>query len=274
MPRTTRIQFRTLKHVPKLGVLLVGWGGNNGSTVTAATLAHKHNMTWRTKEGVQKPNYFGSLIQAGTLCLGTSESSGEVYVPFKDVLPLVRPDDVVFGGWDLSSLNLADAMERAKVLDYDLQRQLGPYMEKLIPLPAVYDKDFIAANQESRADNVIRGNKWDQVETLRRHIRQFKDKNQVGKVIVLWTANTERFCDVREGLNDTWNNLLKSIKENCPEVSPSTLYAVASILEDCAYINGAPQNTFVPGWSHRFFITPFFLYLTHCGPSLCFLIWH
>lgn len=30
-------------------------------------------------------------------------------------------------------------------------------------------------------------------------------------------------------------------------MSPSTLYAVASILEGCAYINGSPQNTFVPG---------------------------
>lgn len=31
------------------------------------------------------------------------------------------------------------------------------------------------------------------------------------------------------------------------EISPSTVFAVASILEGCAYINGSPQNTFVPG---------------------------
>lgn len=30
-------------------------------------------------------------------------------------------------------------------------------------------------------------------------------------------------------------------------MSPSTLFGVASILEGCAYINGSPQNTFVPG---------------------------
>lgn len=247
IPRTTRVQFRTLRHVPKLGVMLVGWGGNNGSTVTGAVLANKHNITWRTKEGVQKPNYFGSLIQAGTLCLGSSETSGEVHVPFKDVLPLVSPNDLVLGGWDFSSANLADAMERALVFDYDLQRQLRPLMQNMKPLPAVFDKDFVAANQESRADNLIRGTKWEQVETIRRDIRDFKSKHQVDKVIVLWTANTERFSDVRAGLNDTWDNLLQSIKKNAFEVSPSTLYAVASILEDCAYINGSPQNTFVPG---------------------------
>ena len=51
------------------------------------------------------------------------------------------------------------------------------------------------------------------------------------QVIVLWTANTERFCDVSEGLNDTAENLLSSITRNEEEVSPSTIFAVASILE-------------------------------------------
>ena len=67
------------------------------------------------------------------------------------------------------------------------------------------------------------------------------------QVIVLWTANTERFCDVRDGLNDTADNLLESIRRSEAEVSPSTVFAVASILEGCCYINGSPQNTFVPG---------------------------
>jgi myo-inositol-1-phosphate synthase len=31
------------------------------------------------------------------------------------------------------------------------------------------------------------------------------------------------------------------------EISPSILFAVASILEGCPYVNGSPQNTFVPG---------------------------
>lgn len=66
-------------------------------------------------------------------------------------------------------------------------------------------------------------------------------------VIVLWTANTERFADIVAGMNDTAENLLNSIKNGESEISPSTLFAVASILEGCPYINGSPQNTFVPG---------------------------
>ena len=32
--------------VPKLGVMLVGLGGNNGSTFTAGVIANKKNITW------------------------------------------------------------------------------------------------------------------------------------------------------------------------------------------------------------------------------------
>ena len=48
---------------------------------------------------------------------------------------------------------------------------------------------------------------------------------------MLWTANTERFCDIRPGLNDTAANLINSIKKSDEEVSASTVFAVASILE-------------------------------------------
>jgi len=165
-----------------------------------------------------------------------------------------------FLGWDISSANLAEAMERARVLDYNLQMKLKPYMEKLKPRPSIYYPDFIAANQADRADNVFSGqSKWAHVERIRADIRDFKEKKQLDKVIVLWTANTERFCEVRDGLNDTAESLLQSIRNDEEEVSQSTVFAVAAILEGVSYINGSPQNTFVPGvielaQQHRVFI--------------------
>lgn len=244
-PCSTKFTFRTERKVPKLGVMLVGWGGNNGTTVTAAVLANKMGLSWMTKTGKKTANYFGSLFQSSTVCLGTGPT-GDVFIPFRDLLPMVHPNDIVFDGWDISSLNLADAMRRAEVLDWQLQEQLGPYMEKMKPRPSIYIPDFIAANQEDRADHVIHGTKAEQVQKIREDIQDFKRMKGVDKVIVLWTANTERFCDVIPGVNDTADNLLKAI-EHGQEVSPSTMFAVASILEGCAYINGSPQNTFVPG---------------------------
>uniref|UniRef100_W5MED7 inositol-3-phosphate synthase n=1 Tax=Lepisosteus oculatus TaxID=7918 RepID=W5MED7_LEPOC len=210
-PRSTHYTFRTERKLPKLGVMLVGWGGNNGTTVTAAVLANRLGLSWRTKTGWKKANYFGSLLQASTVCLGTGPE-GDVFVPFHDLLPMVHPNDIVFDGWDISSLDLARAMERAQVLDWSLQEQLRPHMAKLKPRPSIYIPEFIAANQGERADNVLGGSMEEQMEQIRKDIRDFRQQSRVDKVIVLWTANTERFCDIVPGVNDTAQNLLKTIQ--------------------------------------------------------------
>ncbi|GAB1609858.1 inositol-3-phosphate synthase 1-A-like [Argonauta hians] len=246
-PVTTKYTFRTERQVPRLGLMLVGIGGNNGSTLAATLIANKHGMKWHTKKGIQESNYYGSITQSSTVCLGNSPRGEEVFVPLNCLLPMVKPENIILDGWDISSANLADAMERAQVLDYNLQVQVRPHLEGIHPRPSVYMPDFIAANQESRADNVLSGTKQEMLEQLRKDIRSFKEKNSVDKVIILWTANTERYCSVYPGLNDTADALIKSIRNDEAEVSPSTLFAVASILEGCTYINGSPQNTFVPG---------------------------
>ena len=246
-PETTRYEFRTALGVPRLGLMLVGWGGNNGSTLTASMVAHCRNISWRTKDGLHTPNFFGSIVQASTVKLGTDENGEDYHIPFRDIVPMVDPRDIVIGGWDISGENLAEAVRRAKVLDYDLQRQVAPALEGLVPLPSPYYPDFIAANQAERADNVLSGTKQEHLDRIRADIREFKAANDLEAVVVVWTANTERFTEVIAGVNDTADNLLGSIKTGHPEVSPSTVFAVASILEGAPFVNGSPQNTLLPG---------------------------
>jgi myo-inositol-1-phosphate synthase len=206
----------------------------------------RSGITWMTKDGLKKPNYWGSLTQAATCRIGNFNGE-EVHTPFSSLLPMVHPNDIELGGWDISGMNLADAMERAQVFDFELQKQLVPYMREMVPLPGIYDPEFIAANQADRANNVIKGSKKEQLETVREQVRAFKADRKVDKLVVLWTANTERYSAVVEGLNDTAENLMAAIDRNESEVSPSTLYAAACILEGVPFINGSPQNTFVPG---------------------------
>lgn len=228
--------------------MLVGLGGNNGTTLVATVLANRHNISWGTRDGIQTPNYLGSLVRASTMRLGVDDNGDDVYVPLSDVLPMVHPNDLVVGGWDISALPLDGAMRRAKVLEYDLQRQLAPLMAEYKPLPSIYYPTFINANQGERANNVIPGqDKQAHLDQVRRDIREFKQQNDLDQVIVLWTANTERYSRLIDGVNDTAENLLRSIERSHDEVSPSTIFAVASILEGVPYINGAPNNTFVPG---------------------------
>ena len=61
-------------------------------------------------------------------------------------------------------------------------------------------------------------------------------------------VSDERLCiQVAEGLNDTAETFLASIDKDESEIAPSSIYAAASILEGVPFINGSPQNTFVPG---------------------------
>jgi len=246
-PTDMPLMFRTKRTPKKTGVMMVGWGGNNGSTVTASILANKAKMTWETKKGVQAANFFGSITQSSTIRVGTTKDFEEVYAPLKDMIPMVDPANLALGGWDCSSMNLGDAMKRAQVLEPELQRQLRPAMEKLKPLPAIFDLEFVADNQDERADNILAMTKKEATEVVRKNIRDFKAANGLDQVIVLWTANTERFTELMEGTHDTADNMLAALARNEAELAPSACYCIAAILEGCPYINGAPQNTFVPG---------------------------
>lgn len=249
VPTKTEYQFTTETKLPKLGMMLVGWGGNNGSTVTASIVANRKKMSWVTRTGTQKANYLGSVTQSSTINMGPDAATGhDVFVPLSSMVPLVHPNDLVIGGWDISKKNLYQSLQRAQVLEPDLIRQVEDDLKGFVPLPSIYYPDFIAANQGGRADNVLPGtDKNEHLERIRQDMRDFKKENSLDKLIVCWTANTERFAEIVEGVNDTADNLLAAIKSSHAEVSPSTVFAVACILENVPFINGSPQNTFVPG---------------------------
>lgn len=173
-PKETVYDFKVDRKIGKVGVMLVGWGGNNGSTVTAGIIANRRGLKWETKEGIQEANYYGSLIMGSTVKLGTDAKTGEeINIPFHKLLPMIHPNDLVLGGWDISGLNLAEAMDRAQVLEPTLKAQVRKEMAGMKPLPSIYYPDFIAANQGDRADNLIPESKasWDHVEQIRKDIR-------------------------------------------------------------------------------------------------------
>jgi myo-inositol-1-phosphate synthase len=184
-PKETLYEFKVSRRIPKVGVMLVGWGGNNGSTVTAGIIANRRGLVWDTREGPRAANYYGSIVMGSTMKLGTdAKTSKDVNIPLHDVLPMVHPNDLVIGGWDISRLNLAQAMDRAAVLEPTLKALVRKEMAEMVPLPSIYYPDFIAANQEDRANNLIPGNKacLEHVEQIRKDIRYYLFDLRVGRL--------------------------------------------------------------------------------------------
>jgi myo-inositol-1-phosphate synthase len=60
---------------------------------------------------------------------------------------LLDPTRLVFSGWDINGDNLAEAMTKAEVFEYDLQQKLIPHLKCFTPLKSIYYPDFIASNQ-------------------------------------------------------------------------------------------------------------------------------
>ena len=167
--------FQTERKAPeKLGLMIVGLGGNNGSTVAAGIYANKYGLQWETRNGLQSANWFGSVVMSSTIKLGTDSTSGEeVFIPLSEALPISNPNDFVIGGWDISKMNLAEAMDRAHVLQPTLKQLVRKPLSQIVPKKAPYYPTFIAANQGPRADNVLEGSKAcpEHVEQIREDIR-------------------------------------------------------------------------------------------------------
>ena len=228
----------------KLGVMMVGLGGNNGSTFAAGLLAHRKGITWTNKNGEHSVQFLGSISQMGSVHIGYDTQGKPHSRLFKDIAPMYNPEDIVIGGWDICSDDLYSAAVKAKVLEIDLLRKLEPHLSKIVPLPSIFNPNFVASNQTTRADNILHGTTLqEQLSQIKRDIVTFKLLHKLEKVIVLWTASTERF---HIGQWPDSGSLLDAIQEGDPEVSPSILFAVAAIETDCIFLNGSPQNTIVP----------------------------
>ncbi|ANQ08591.1 Myo-inositol 1-phosphate synthase [Plasmodium coatneyi] len=236
----------------KLGVLLIGIGGNNATTLLGGICANAKKLTYTNKYDVKKANYLGSVFLSSNVRLGYDAKSREhSYCPIHKLIEVYNPENITFGGWDLNNLNLKDCLVRNKVFEQDLVEKIKDDMN-YVPLKSVYFKgNFIAANQQKRVNNILVGkNKLEVLEEVRKQICSFKKTNNLDEVIVLWSGNTEKNIAHIEGVNDTYENILLACKNNHPSVSPSIVYALASVLENCPFINSSPQNTLVNGVVH------------------------
>jgi myo-inositol-1-phosphate synthase len=82
--------FRTKRSAGRVGLMMVGLGGNNGTTILGGIIANREGLEWNTKKGIQKSNMYGSMTQSSTIKVADSPE-GEIYLKVNQVLPMVRP---------------------------------------------------------------------------------------------------------------------------------------------------------------------------------------
>lgn len=168
------------------GILIVGFGGGNGVTVAAGVLANQKNITWEGPTGRNSPNYLGCITQ-----LPSKGGSGG----YRERYDLADANDAAIGGWDIRPTPLGEALYNARILDFDLVRQVREEMDTLRLMPGVWDPDFIGESQHESATHVAGDGEHQQsrLERLRKDIREFREGEGVtGHVTVIWSASVER----------------------------------------------------------------------------------
>lgn len=215
------------KPTGKLGVLLPGMGAVATTFITGAVAI---------RNGIAKP--IGSLTQMGTIRLGKRT---EKRIPkIKDFVELAELDDLVFAGWDIFEDNVYQAAMKAGVLHHDLLEKVRSDIEPIKPMPAVFDQKYVKKLHGTYVKKAK--TKFDYAQMLLEDIQNFKQKNQLDRLVMVWCGSTEIFLK-REAVHETLSAFEKAMQENHPAIAPSMIYAYAAIAAGVPFANGAPNLT-------------------------------
>ena len=151
---TIKIQIPDYNKDKKLGIMIVGLGGNNGSTLVASLLAYIKGLTWETKNGYQKVKWLGSISQYGSINLGYNKEGKIVSKLIKNMVSLRKLEDIVISGWDICGDDLYTACKKNKVIDPNLINQLEDDLRNIIPKKSIFYENFIATNQNVKCNNI------------------------------------------------------------------------------------------------------------------------
>jgi|SRR6218665_2258056 len=215
------------KAAGKLGILTPGMGAV-ATTFMAGVIA--------INKGLSKP--IGSVSQMGNIRLGKRTEDRNPLI--KDFVPLANLKDIVFGGWDLYEDNVYEAAMHAKVLDAHMLLQIKPELEAIRPMKAVFDRTFV----KNLDGTYIKtgANKMDLAKQVMDDIENFKDANDLDRVVLVWCGSTEIYFEASE-VHSTIEAFEQGLKDSDPNISPSMIYAYAAIKLGVPFANGAPNLT-------------------------------
>ena len=213
----------------KLGIMVVGCGAVATTFMTGVLM---------TRRGLAKP--VGSMTQYDKIRIGRGDD--KKYLPYADIVPMAKLDDIVFGCWDVYPQNAYQAAMYAEVLKEKDINPVKDELEAIKPMKAAFDKNYA---KRLDGDNVKDcKTRWEMVEALRQDIRDFKEKNGCARIVVLWAASTEIYVPVCEKIHYHLADLEAAMKADDREhVAPSMCYAYAALTEGAPFIMGAPNTT-------------------------------
>ncbi len=211
----------------RLGVLTPGMGAVTTTFIAGVELIRR---------GKAAP--IGSLTQMGTIRLGKRT---ENRIPqIKKFISLAKLDDIVFGGWDIFPDDAYHAATKAGVLGPEHLQQARPLLSSVKPMKAVFDGNYVRKLDGTHVKNAK--TKWDLAQQLQEDIENFRARNKVNRLVMVWCGSTEVHLTSNRVHRDL-SSFEKALKTNHEAIAPSMIYAYAALQRRVPFANGAPNLT-------------------------------
>ena len=222
----TRTKVHIAKPAGTLGILIPGLNGAVSTTFLAGVMA--------ARRGLGKP--IGSLTQMGTIRLGKRTEHRSPLI--RDFVPLAPLKNLVFGGWDIRKETCFQSATKAGVLQAEHLAPLKKDLDAIEPMKAVFEQYYVKRLTGKHVKKAK--TKYDLMEAIRADIRDFRTKHRTDRCVMIWCGSTEIFIPVGD-VHATEKKFVEGMKKNHRDISPSMLYAWASVMEGVPFANGAPN---------------------------------
>ena len=160
-------------------------------------------------------------------------------------LPLVRPDEIVFGGWDTFEETWAETLQRHGVLDHNRLPGIDAWLE---------DKVHVFEAAALRGDYAVVSGETDEtdrtgakiLDDLRADIRRFKEAAEVDRVVVVQLGAPGTLVS-RARWPKSARGFVEALQTGLFRTA-APYYAGAALLEGCALVDYTASATLeVPG---------------------------
>jgi len=209
----------------RLGVLIPGMGAVTSTFIAGVELC---------KKGLGRP--IGSVTQMQTIRLGKRYEGRNPLI--RDFVPLEKPGNLVFGGWDLFPDSVYQAACKASVLPRERLEPVRAALEAIRPMPGVFDPAYL---HNLEGTHVKSGTgKEDLARQVMDDIRGFQREHGLGRLVMIWCGSTE----ILPPFSGSFRNAAafeEGLRESDPAITPSMIYAYAAIKLGIPFANGAPN---------------------------------
>ncbi len=198
-----------------IGVMLVGLNGAVANTVVSGVKAESEKKS------------LGSILATNY---------------FKDI-DFVKEEEMVFGGWDVFYTDAFQAANYHKIIPFELYKNSEEFLKRLTPLKGYvneWDTDE-AINSDYSIKMWNLKNFMEAVNMVRKDIEEFKKKNNLENVVVVYLGLPLKNRRKLEDLNKVCFEDLTMLDGNY--LPSSVAYAVGAILEGCPFVDFTPNLT-------------------------------